>query len=300
MATPCLDGPEGHRQTQWNWSARPGRPGCASSFRIAIPVTLAESRGLTERVRTAVQVCGEFQGAPTVKTRASEERQPPSAVTLSGQTKRGRYSGQERCSTSGPALRLWSAESTSATTRCHGASFGMTNRSYLASGAALALALVLAAPGTADASTKKPKHKAASSFTVSGQVTGTLSFNKAESCQADNSSLARGLYTVRVYLTDQNVQPTKATWALVLEAKVGQTSYPAAYPDELALLAVSPTRAPLDTWSAGGSSTPSGSGSLTLAPKAKGGSLTNMVLSPSQADPGSASATVTITGKWSC
>jgi hypothetical protein len=177
----------------------------------------------------------------------------------------------------------------------------MTSRSYLASGAALALALVLAAPGTAHASTKKPRHKAAaSSFTVSGQVTGTLSFNKAESCQADNSRVAEGLYTVRVYLTDHNVQPTKAMWALVLEAKVGQTPYPAAYPDELALIATSPTRASLDTWSAGGSSTPSGSGSLTLAPKAKGGSLTNMVLSPSQADPGSASATVTITGKWSC
>jgi hypothetical protein len=177
----------------------------------------------------------------------------------------------------------------------------MTARSYLASGAVTALALVLAASGTAHASTKKPKHKAvASSFTVSGQVTGTLSFNKAESCQADNSSVAGGLYTIRVYLTDHNVQPTKATWALVLEAKVGQTSYPAAYPNELALLVVSPTRATLDTWSAGGSSTPSGSGSLTLAPKAKGGSLTKMVLSPSQADPGSASGTVTITGKWSC
>jgi hypothetical protein len=179
--------------------------------------------------------------------------------------------------------------------------FEMTTRPYLAGAAALALALVLVAPGTSQASTKKPKHKAAaSSFTVSGQVTGTLSFNKAESCQSDNSTVAGGLYTVRVYLTDHNVQPTKATWALVLSAKVGQTPYPAAYPNELSLLAVSPARAPLDTWSAGGSSTPSGSGSLTLAPKAKGGSLTNMVLSPSQADPGSASATVTITGKWSC
>jgi hypothetical protein len=165
----------------------------------------------------------------------------------------------------------------------------------------LALVLVLAASSTAQASTKKPKHKAvASSFAISGQVTGMLSFNKAKSCQADNASVAAGLYTVRVYLTDHNVQPTKATWALILEAKVGQTSYPAAYPNELALLAVSPTRATLDTWSAGGSSTPSGSGSLTLAPKAKGGSLTKMVLSPSQADPGSASGTVTITGKWSC
>jgi hypothetical protein len=177
----------------------------------------------------------------------------------------------------------------------------MAFRSYLASGAALALALVLAAPGTAQASMKKPKHKAvASSFTVSGQVTGTLSFNKAESCRADNSSVAAGLYTVRVYLTDHNVRPTKAMWALVLEAKVGQTPYPAVYPDELTIAATSPSGAPLDTWSAGGSNTPTGSGSLTLAPKAKGGSLTNMVLSPSKADPGSASGTVTITGKWSC
>jgi len=177
----------------------------------------------------------------------------------------------------------------------------MTTRSYLASGAALALALVLAAPGTAQASTKKPKHKAAaSSFTVSGQVTGVLSFNKAESCQSDNASVAGSLYTVRIYLTDHNVEPTKATWALVLEAKVGKTPYPAVYPDELTLAATSPTGAPLDTWSTGGSNTPTGSGSLTLAPKAKGGSLTNMVLTPSQADPGSASGTVTIAGKWSC
>jgi hypothetical protein len=181
--------------------------------------------------------------------------------------------------------------------------FTMTTRSHLASGAALAIALVLAASGTAHALTKKPKHKhkaVASSFTVSGQVTGTLSFNKAESCQADNSSVAGGLYTVRVYLTDRNVQPTKATWALVFEAKVGQTPYPAVYPDEVTLAATSPTGTPLDTWSAGGANTPTGSGSLILAPKAKGGSLTNMVLSPSQADPGSASGTVTITGKWSC
>jgi hypothetical protein len=165
----------------------------------------------------------------------------------------------------------------------------------------LALALVLSAAGTAHSSAKKPKHKAASSpFTVSGQVTGTLSFNKAKSCQADNASVAAGLYTVRVYLTDHNVQPTKATWALVLEAKVGQTPYPAVYPDEFTLAVNSPSGTPLDTWSAGGSNTPSGSGSLTLAPKAKGGSLTKMVLSPSQADPGSASGTVTISGKWAC
>lgn len=177
----------------------------------------------------------------------------------------------------------------------------MTARSYLSGGAALALVLVLAASGTAQASTKKPKHKAvASSFAISGQVTGMLSFNKAKSCQADNASVAAGLYTVRVYLTDHNVQPTKATWALVLEAKVGQTPYPAVYPDELTLAVNSPSGTPLDTWSAGGSNTPSGSGSLTLSPKAKGGSLTKMVLSPSQADPGSASGAVTLTGKWSC
>ena len=177
----------------------------------------------------------------------------------------------------------------------------MTTRPYLAGGVALALALMLVASGTAQASKKKPKHKAvASSFTVSGQVTGTLSFNKAQSCQADNSSVTAGLYTVRVYLTDHNVQPTKATWALVLEAKAGQTPYPAVYPDELTLAVNSPSGTPLDTWSAGGSNTPSGSGSLTLASKAKSGSLTKMVLSPSQADPGAASATVTITGKWSC
>jgi hypothetical protein len=174
-------------------------------------------------------------------------------------------------------------------------------RSYLSGGAALALVLVLAASSTALASTKKPAHKAvASSFAISGQVTGTLSFNKAKSCQADNASEAAGLYTVRVYLTDHNVQPTKATWALVLEAKVGQTPYPAVYPDELTLAVNSPSGTPLDTWSAGGSNTPSGSGSLTLSPKAKGGSLAKMVLSPSQADPGSASGAVTLTGKWSC
>jgi hypothetical protein len=177
----------------------------------------------------------------------------------------------------------------------------MSTRSFLAGGTALALALVLAASGTAQASSKKSKHKtAAASFTISGQVKGTLSFNKSESCQSDNASEAAGLYTLRVYLTDHNVQPTKATWALVIEAKVGQTPYPAVYPDEVTLAATSPSAQPLDTWSAGGSNTPSGSGSFTLAPKAKGGSLTKMVLSPASADPGSASSTVTISGKWAC
>ncbi len=177
---------------------------------------------------------------------------------------------------------------------------GMTPRSFLAGGAALALALVLATSGTAQGTTKKPKNKASSSFTVSGQVSGTLSFNKSMSCQADNASEAAGLYTLRVYLSGHNVQPAKATWALVIEAKVGQTPYPAVYPNEVTLAATSSSGAPLATWSAGGSNTPSGSGSFTLAPKAKGGSLNKMVLSPSQADPGSASGTVTITGKWSC
>ncbi|HEY3943080.1 MAG TPA: hypothetical protein VGL60_11435 [Acidimicrobiales bacterium] len=177
----------------------------------------------------------------------------------------------------------------------------MTARSCLARSTALALVVLVVASGTAHASAKKAKHKsAASSFTVSGQVTGTLTFDKTKSCQADNASAAAGLYTVRVYMTDHNVQPTKATWALVLEAKVGQTPYPAIYPDELTLAATSPTGTPLDTWSAGGANTPTGSGSLTLAPKAKGGSLTKMELSPSQADPGSASGMVMITGKWAC
>lgn len=148
---------------------------------------------------------------------------------------------------------------------------------------------------------EEAKHKATPSiFTVSGQVSGTLSFNKAQSCQADNSSVAAGLYTVRVYLTDHTVHPTKAVWSLVLEAKVGQTQYPAVYPDELTLAVNSPSGTPLYTWSVGGSNTPSGSGSLTLAPKANGGSLNKMVLSPSKADPGAASGTVTITGKWAC
>jgi hypothetical protein len=183
----------------------------------------------------------------------------------------------------------------------------MTPRTLLAGGAALALALVLAASGTALASSKssksskKPAHKAvAASFTVSGQVGGTLSFNKSMSCQSDNASVAAGLYTVRVYLTDHNVQPTKATWALVMEAKVGQTPYPAVYPNEVTLAVSSASGTPLDTWSAGGANTPSGAGSLTLAAKAKGGSLAKMVLSPSSADPGSASSTVTISGKWAC
>jgi hypothetical protein len=177
----------------------------------------------------------------------------------------------------------------------------MTARSSLASGTALALALVFVASGTAHASTKHPKHKAAaSSFTVSGQVAGTLGFNQTESCQSDNASAAAGLYTLRVYLTDRSVEPTKATWALVIEAKVGKTPYPAVYPDEVTLVASSPSGPPLDTWSAGGSNTPSGSGSMTLAAKAKGGTLTKMVLSPSQSDPGSASSTVTISGKWAC
>jgi hypothetical protein len=176
----------------------------------------------------------------------------------------------------------------------------MTFRSNLTGAAALALALVLAASSTAQASTKQSHDKAtASSFTISGQVTGTLGFNKAESCQADNASVAAGLYTLRIYLSDHNVAPTKATWALVIEAKVGQTPYPAVYPNEVTLSATSGA-APLDTWSAGGSNTPSGSGSFTLAPKAKGGSLTKMALSPSQADPGAASGTVTISGKWAC
>jgi hypothetical protein len=178
----------------------------------------------------------------------------------------------------------------------------MTTRSWLATGTALALGLVLAVSGSAQASTKKPKEKvASSSFTVSGQVAGTLAFNKAETCASGNASVSDGIYTIRVWLTDHGVKPTKATWALVIEATVGQTPYPAVYPNEVTLSATSPTGPVLGTWSAGGVvNTPSGSGTLTIAPKAKGGSLAKMVLSPSTEDPGTATSAVTVTGKWAC
>jgi len=110
--------------------------------------------------------------------------------------------------------------------------------------------------------------------------------------------VAGGLYIVRVYLSDQNVQPTKATWAPALEAKVGQMPYPAVYPDELTLADTSAAGAPVDTWSAGGRTH-----RIRIPharPESEAWQLTHMVLFPSQADPGSASGTVTITGKWTC
>ena len=61
-------------------SAFPSRPPPNLSF--AVDTTLSGLMGLG----TASESVCEFQRAPTVKTGASEERQPPSARTLSQQT----------------------------------------------------------------------------------------------------------------------------------------------------------------------------------------------------------------------
>ena len=66
-----------------NGSGRPVRAGLDASRPLPVRRQSPgnESGGLTGWLRTAVQVCGEFQGAPEMKTRASEERQPWSAGT---------------------------------------------------------------------------------------------------------------------------------------------------------------------------------------------------------------------------
>jgi len=113
---------------------------------------------------------------------------------------------------------------------------------------------------------------------ISGPVTGHLSTsNYADICSVGVPERSSG-HIYQSELTLPGVKPLKGSWSLEINAPLGTTRFPAAYPISVTLTSPGATDV-ADIWMAGGSPTASGSGSLTL--KKNGGSF-NLVLPGTQ------------------
>jgi hypothetical protein len=133
------------------------------------------------------------------------------------------------------------------------------------------------------------------SFTQSGQETGTLTLNAAETCMADNFSASSLSDDIRLYLTDHGLKPTSASWFLLIEAKAaGTVRYPANSPNIVSLGADSGLK-PDVLWSTRYGEPGVGSGTLRLMTGLKSGSI-DLVLPPSTG----ATRSEKIVGHWSC
>lgn len=157
------------------------------------------------------------------------------------------------------------------------------------SAGALVLLATAAAAGPAAAATHD-------SFSVSGQVSGKLTLDSAETCASGNTRKEGKEVVVRLYLTDHGVAPTKATWFVLLDAnKTGTVHFPASYPNEVSFGADSGVKTAAE-WSTSSSAT----GTATLASNLKSGSV-NLKLAPAPgSEKGSAKSDEKIVGSWSC
>ncbi len=134
---------------------------------------------------------------------------------------------------------------------------------------------------------------------ISGPVTGHLSTsNYSDICSVGIPEHSSGdIYQSQ--LTLPGVKPLKGTWSLEIDAPLGTTKFPAAYPISVTLTSPGATDV-ADIWMAGGSSTASGSGKLTL--KKNGGSF-DLVLPGTQHLVSGNLTTLApekVVGSWSC
>lgn len=134
----------------------------------------------------------------------------------------------------------------------------------------------------------------ANTFILTGQAKGTLTLNRSETCTSGNIYKSDGITTVRIYLSDHDIKPTKDLWYLLFEVKSLKVSFPAAYPTILTLGANSGASI-VEQWSAG---TKLGSGTVTFGKTYKSGSM-SVSLSPAPGQKG-ASRVEKIVGNWSC
>jgi hypothetical protein len=151
---------------------------------------------------------------------------------------------------------------------------------------------LVGAVGPATASKSKP-------VAISGPITGHLSTSDyADVCSLGVPEHSTGdIYESQ--LTLPGVKPLKGTWSLEIDAPLGTTKFPAAYPISATLTSPGGTDVE-DIWMAGGSPTASGSGSLTL--KKNGGSF-NLVLPGTQHLVSGNLVTLAsekVVGSWSC
>jgi hypothetical protein len=134
---------------------------------------------------------------------------------------------------------------------------------------------------------------------ISGPVTGHLSTsNYGDICALGVPEHSTGdIYQSQ--LTLPAVKPLKGNWSLEIDAPLGTTKFPAAYPTGVTLTSPGATDV-ADIWMAGGSPTASGSGTLTL--KKNGGSF-NLVLPGTQhlvSGNLTTLASEKLVGSWSC
>ncbi len=170
----------------------------------------------------------------------------------------------------------------------------MPNLTVIRGAIALTAALVILplSRGTAGAVSKasgKPN-----TFLPSGQVSGKLTLESSESCEADNISTSDGATTVRVYLTDHGIKPKSGVRFLLLEAHSSKITLPAPSPASVALGANTGATIAIE-WA---SSPTTGSGTVKFGPHDRSGSL-NGTLPPGSNQTG-ATASETIVGTWSC
>ena len=158
---------------------------------------------------------------------------------------------------------------------------------------ALLIATLLALPlGTLTAGASAKKSDA---FDLSGQAKGTLTLNHSETCAGGNISTSDGWTTVRIYLTDHSIKPTKDLWYLLLDVKGLKASFPASNADQTLALGANDGASIAEQWNAG---VKLGSGTVTFAKGFKSGSM-SVSLAPAPDQKG-ATSDEKIVGSWSC
>jgi hypothetical protein len=131
------------------------------------------------------------------------------------------------------------------------------------------------------------------SFVLSGQVKGTVTINKSETCSAGNIDTTDGLTTVRIYLTNKDVAPTKDAWYILISSKGKKASFPSSS-DTFALGVNSGITTEYE-WI---TSVKLGAGTVAFGAKYKSG-IINVTLAPG---PNQKSATHSekVIGNWAC
>jgi hypothetical protein len=67
-------------------------------------------------------------------------------------------------------------------------------------------------------------------FVLSGQDKGTLTLNSTETGASGNIDTSDGETTVRVYLSDHDIKPTKDAWYFIFETESKTLHFPSSLP----------------------------------------------------------------------
>ena len=134
--------------------------------------------------------------------------------------------------------------------------------------------------------------KISKAFVISGQVSGRLSeANHLDLCESGTIRVGKVYQST---LTLPAVKPLKGDWSIEIDARLGTTKFPAKYPTSVTLTSpTGPSEGP--AWMAGGTPTPTGSGTLKLTKT--GGSLNLVLPLPESME---ATKAEEVVGSWSC